>query len=93
MKLQPRNVMAWHLLGQSLEHESQTQAAIAAWRQAVAIDPDYSQALWSLARAIKPADPDEAARLMARYARCKRSAASWTRPALWPTTPRGQRGA
>jgi tetratricopeptide (TPR) repeat protein len=67
VKLQPRNVMAWHLLGQSLEHESQTQAAIAAWRQAVAIDPDYSQALWSLARAMKPSDPDEAARLMARY--------------------------
>jgi tetratricopeptide (TPR) repeat protein len=67
VKLQPRNVTAWHLLGQSLEHESQTQAAVAAWRQAVAIDPDYSQALWSLARAIKPADPAEAARFMARY--------------------------
>ncbi|HXN94746.1 MAG TPA: hypothetical protein VN879_09595, partial [Candidatus Acidoferrales bacterium] len=34
---------------------------------AVAIEPDNSQALWSLARAIKPADPDEAGRLMARY--------------------------
>ena len=67
VKLQPRNVMAWHLLGQCLEHESQTQAAIAAWRQAVAIDPDYSQALWSLSHAIKPSDPDEAARLLARY--------------------------
>jgi DNA-binding NtrC family response regulator len=33
----------------------------------VAIDPDYSQALFSLARAVKPAQPDEAARLMARY--------------------------
>jgi len=67
VKLQPRNVMAWHLLGQCLEHESQTQPAIAAWKQAVTIDPDYSQALFSLARAIKPADPDEAARLMMRY--------------------------
>ena len=67
VKLQPRNAMAWYLLGQSLEYESQTQAAIAAWRQAVAIEPNYSQALWSLARAVKPGDPGEAARLMARY--------------------------
>jgi tetratricopeptide (TPR) repeat protein len=67
VKLQPRNATAWNLLGQSLEYGSQTQAAIAAWRHAVAIDPDNSQALWSLARAIKPADPDEAARLMVRY--------------------------
>jgi tetratricopeptide (TPR) repeat protein len=67
VKLQPRNATAWNLLGQSLEYESRTQAAIAAWRYAVAIDPDNSQALWSLARAIRPADQEEAARLMARY--------------------------
>lgn len=67
VKLQPRNAMAWHLLGQCLEHESQTQAAIAAWRQALAIEPNYSQALWALARAVKPSDPGEAARLMSRY--------------------------
>jgi tetratricopeptide (TPR) repeat protein len=67
VKLQPHNATAWHLLGQSLENESQTQAAIAAWRKAVAIEPDYSQALWSLARALKPVVPDEAARFMARY--------------------------
>ncbi len=67
VRLQPRNVMAWYSLGQSREHESQTAAAIAAWRQAVAIDAEFSQALWSLARAIKASDPAEAARLMARY--------------------------
>ena len=67
VKLQPRNVMAWHLLGQSLAQESQTQAAVAAWRQAVAIDPDYSQALFSLASALKAANPEESARFMARY--------------------------
>jgi len=33
----------------------------------VAIQPEYSQALWSLARALKPSDPGEAARLMDRY--------------------------
>jgi tetratricopeptide (TPR) repeat protein len=67
VKLQPRNATAWHLLGQSLEHTSQTDAAIAAWRQAIAIEPDYSQALWSLAQAIKATDPDEVARLLTRY--------------------------
>jgi cytochrome c-type biogenesis protein CcmH/NrfG len=53
VKLQPRNAAAWYLLGQSLESNSQTQPAIAAWKQAVAIEPDYTQALWSLARAVK----------------------------------------
>ena len=60
--------MAWHLLGQCLEHESRTEAAVAAWKQAVALDPNYSQALFSLARAIRPVDPEEAARLLGRYA-------------------------
>lgn len=68
VKLQPRNTTAWLLLGQSWEHESQTQEAIAAWRQALAIDPDNSRVIWSLAHVIKPTDPDEAGRLMARYA-------------------------
>ena len=67
VKLQPRNATVWNLLGQSLEYESHTQAAIAAWRHAVEIEPDNSQALWNLARAVKPADPDEAARLLAHY--------------------------
>ena len=67
MKLQPRNATAWYQLGQSLDHTSQTQAAIAAWKQAVVIQPDYSQALWSLARALQSTDADAAARLMARY--------------------------
>jgi tetratricopeptide (TPR) repeat protein len=67
VKLQPRNATAWHLLGQSLEHTSQTEAAIAAWRQAIAIQPEYSQALWSLAQAVKATDPNEASRLLARY--------------------------
>jgi tetratricopeptide (TPR) repeat protein len=72
VRLQPRNATAWRLLGQSLELESQTQAAIAAWRQALAIDPGDSQSLWSLARAVRAADPAEASRLMARYSQVQR---------------------
>lgn len=66
--LQPRNVMAWYLLGQGFEHQNQTAKAIAAWRQALAIDPNFSQALYNLARALRPTDPNEAAQMMARYA-------------------------
>jgi tetratricopeptide (TPR) repeat protein len=67
VKLQPGNGMAWNMLGQCLEHKSQTQQAIASWRQALAIEPDNTQALWGLAKALKPTDPEEAARLVARY--------------------------
>jgi tetratricopeptide (TPR) repeat protein len=68
VKLQPRNKVAWYLLGQSLEHESQTQEAITAWKRAIAIDPDYTQALWSLSRALRPLDAAEADRFMNRFA-------------------------
>lgn len=67
VKLQPSNVMAWYELGQSLEQESETAKAIAAWRRAIAIDPDFSQALFSLARALRPTDRAESEQLMARY--------------------------
>jgi tetratricopeptide (TPR) repeat protein len=67
VKLQPRKATSWYLLGQCLAYDSQTQEAIVAWRQAIAIDPDYTQALWNLAQALKRTDPDEAARLTARY--------------------------
>jgi len=64
---EPGNSMAWNMLGQCLERESEIEGAMASWRQALAIDPDNTQALWGLAKALKPADPQEAARLMARY--------------------------
>ena len=67
VKLQPRNVMAWYMLGQSLQQDSETAKAIAAWRQAIAIDPNFSQALFSLARALRSSDRAESAQLMARY--------------------------
>src|SRR5215831_6979025 len=64
---EPRTATAWYLLGESREHEKQTQAAIVAWKQALSIEPSNSRALWSLARALKPAAPNEAARLLTRY--------------------------
>jgi tetratricopeptide (TPR) repeat protein len=67
VKLQPRNVMAWDMLGQCLQQESETAKAIAAWRQAVAVDPKYSPALLSLARAMRTSDEAESGQWMARY--------------------------
>lgn len=67
VKLEPRNVMAWYLLGESLQQESETTKALAAWRQAIAIDPKFSQALISLARALRSMDKAESVELMARY--------------------------
>jgi tetratricopeptide (TPR) repeat protein len=65
--LQPKNVMAWYLLGQSLQEENETAKAIAAWRQAIAIDPNFSQALFNLARSLRSTNGAEADQFMARY--------------------------
>jgi len=67
VKLQPRNVMAWYLLGQCLEQQSETEKAIEAWRQAIAIDPNLSQALFGLARALRSSDRAESDKFTARY--------------------------
>ncbi len=67
VKLQPNNVTAWYMLGECLEQESKTAEELAAWRKAIAIDPKYSQALFSLARALRSTDQAESEQLMARY--------------------------
>jgi tetratricopeptide (TPR) repeat protein len=67
VKLQPRNVMAWYLLGQCYEQQSETDKAVAAWRQAIAVDPNLSQALFGLARALRSTDRAESDQFMARY--------------------------
>lgn len=67
VKLQPGNEMAWYMLGECLEQEQQTAQALAAWRKAIEIDPKFSQALFSLARALQPTDRAESEQLMARY--------------------------
>ena len=68
VKLQPRNVSAWYQLGTSLERDAKPKEAIAAWRQAIAIDPDHTQSLSHLANDLPSTDPAEAAHLKARIA-------------------------
>ncbi|MFP5229679.1 MAG: tetratricopeptide repeat protein [Acidobacteriota bacterium] len=67
VKLQPRNVMAWYLLGQCYEQQQETEKAVASWREAIAIDPNLSQALFGLARALRSTNRSESDQFMARY--------------------------
>jgi tetratricopeptide (TPR) repeat protein len=59
--------MAWYMLGLSFEQESQTSKALAAWRRAIEIDPKFSQALFSMSRALRSTNQAESEQLMARY--------------------------
>lgn len=67
VQLQPRNVMAWYLLGQCYEQQAETDKAVSAWRQAIALDSNFSQALFGLARALRSSDRGESDKFMARY--------------------------
>jgi tetratricopeptide (TPR) repeat protein len=67
VKLQPGNAMAWYMLGQSFEQLSETAKAIAAWRNAIAVDPNFTQALFSLARTLRSSNQAESEQFMARY--------------------------
>jgi len=68
VKLQPENSKAYELLGDSLAAQSKQPEAIAAWRSALAIDPNSTAALYSLSRSLQRADPAEAKRLRDRFA-------------------------
>jgi tetratricopeptide (TPR) repeat protein len=65
--LQPQNPDAQFLLGQNLEHQGKTAEAVAHWKLALQADPNYSQALYNLARALKKADDPEAQKYQDRY--------------------------
>src|SRR5208282_5117065 len=61
------NPDAQFLLGQNLEHQGKTSEAVAHWKLALQADPNYSQALYNLARALKRADDREAQKYQDRY--------------------------
>jgi tetratricopeptide (TPR) repeat protein len=65
--LQPGNPDAQFLLGQNLEHQGKTNEAVAHWRLTLEADPNYSQALYNLARALKQASDPEAQEYQDRY--------------------------
>jgi tetratricopeptide (TPR) repeat protein len=65
--LQPGNPDAQFLLGQNLEHQGNTSDAVAHWKLALQADPNYSQALYNLARALKKTNDPEAQKYQDRY--------------------------
>ena len=67
ISLQPENADAQFLLGQNLEHEGKSSEAVAHWKLALQSDPNYSQALYNLARALKQANDPEAQKYQDRY--------------------------
>ena len=65
VKAQPANVTALYFLGQCLQADRSPEA-IAAWRRAAELSPEYTPALWSLSQALKTVDAAEAARYSAQ---------------------------
>ena len=66
VRLRPDQATAFDQLGHALEEEHQESEAIGAWRRAVVLNPQYSEAIYSLARVLKRTNPGESRQLMAR---------------------------
>jgi tetratricopeptide (TPR) repeat protein len=64
VKLRPDQATAFNELGHLLEDEHRESEAVVAWRRAIALNPQYSDAIYSLARALRRTDPVESKQLM-----------------------------
>jgi tetratricopeptide (TPR) repeat protein len=67
LALQPGNPDAQFLLGQNLEHQGKPAEAVTHWKLALQADPNYSQALYNLARALRKSNDPEAQQYQDRY--------------------------
>src|SRR5947209_5468473 len=65
--LQPDNADAQYLLGQNLERLGKSAEAIEHWKAALAADPNHSQALYNLARALTKVHDPEAKKYQTRF--------------------------
>jgi tetratricopeptide (TPR) repeat protein len=66
LKLRPDQATAWVQLGHILKDENRESEAIAAWRRALTLNPQYIEPMYLLARALKVADPVQSKQLMQR---------------------------
>ena len=64
VRLRPDEATAFDQLGHALEEEHRESEAVVAWRRAIALNPEYSEAIYSLARALRLSDPVESRQLM-----------------------------
>ena len=72
VKLRPDQATAFDQLGHVLEEQHRESEAVAAWKRAVALNPQYSEATYSIARALRQTDPVESKRLMLRVQELER---------------------
>ena len=70
--VRPKDAYAQFQFGQLMEDAHRDVEAIAAWRRAVALNPDYREAIYSLARAVRKSDPQEAKKLVDRVSALER---------------------
>jgi tetratricopeptide (TPR) repeat protein len=66
VRLRPDQATAFDQLGHVLEEEHKESEAIGAWRRAIVLNPQYSEAIYSLARVLKRTNPVESKQLMER---------------------------
>jgi tetratricopeptide (TPR) repeat protein len=67
VRLQPHNEKALNLLGESLLNESKVPEAVAVWRRLLTVNPNSSEATYSLSQALRGTDPQESKHLLERY--------------------------
>jgi tetratricopeptide (TPR) repeat protein len=72
LRLRPDQATAFDQLGHVLEEEHRESEAVVAWRRAIALNPQYSEATYSIARALRETDPVESKRLMLRVQELER---------------------
>jgi tetratricopeptide (TPR) repeat protein len=71
VKLEPGNLKAHLMLANSLLYQNRTAEAVAELRIALAIDPNSTQAIYKLSRALLKTDPEESKRLRSQFDRLK----------------------
>ena len=69
VQLKPDNADALYLLGQGLLRSGDHAGAIAQWRKAIEVRPDFSEVLYNLSRVYAKSDPEEAKRLQNQFER------------------------
>jgi tetratricopeptide (TPR) repeat protein len=71
VKLEPGNLKAHIMLANNLLYQNRTAEAVAELRIALAIDPNSTQAIYKLSRALLKTDPEESKRLRSQFDRLK----------------------
>jgi tetratricopeptide (TPR) repeat protein len=69
---EPRNVRAYFVLGQNLHQAGRGAEAVAAWKESLRINPNYTESLYALFRALSESNPEESRAFGARFTDLKK---------------------